>query len=392
MPVSELLAARGTQSVAIQPLRHELILIEVPSGAGRTAWVDPQRALWSASVDPTSTQVALLTSSLDAAIDWSVDFLAIAGGIATPAVIGNQHREGEVRPDVVAGGRGGIAWLPDSSSVAVSMPTGGLLQVFPDGSDVRLAKASAAKRPAAIAVSQDGGAVAFVDQPSGSDGSGIMAGSLRAKPIDPIVVLPADRSGNRYAREVEWIGSTDQVATIIDREELGEPQGDLFSVDTRTKAPSLVWTSPAGRDIASVESFAIAPDGFVVAFLTNPSRTGGDKPSSLWLKQLNGPTIERFDLPIGLTETRIAFSPSGVVVTGLHGQSETSDGQVAAFLLQPNGEITVLYEQVAPATPVASPIASPIASPEASPEGSPFASPQAFGETASPSPASTNGA
>lgn len=243
--------------------------------------------------------------------------------------------------------------------------------MFPDGSQVKLVRASAAKRPAAVAISADDSALAYVDQPSGSEGSGIFAGSMKAMPVDPIVVLPADRSGNRYAREIAWIPPGGRVATIVEREELGNPQGDLFFVDSHTGTPQLVWTSPPGREVASVESFAISDDGSVLAFVTNPSRPKSGKSSSLWLMQVDGPTIERFDLPLELAESQVAFSPRGAVVTGLGGQEEQSDGTGLAYLLQPSGEVTMLYQEATPGTPVASPEASPAASPAPSPVASP---------------------
>jgi len=239
--------------------------------------------------------------------------------------------------------------------------------VFPDGSRVKVAKASVAKRPSALAISPDVTTIAFVDQPSATDGSGIFAGSMKAKPIDTIVVLPADRSGNRYARGVAWVGTTSRVATIIDREEMGTRQGDLFFLDTQTQMPRLVWTSPAGRDIASVEAFEIAPDAVVVAFVTNSARRTRDKPSSVWMAQIDGPAIERFDLPIELLAPRVAFTAQGLAITGIDGGESRRDGLVSVYLLAPNGQVTELYREQPEASPVASPVASPLGSPVASP-------------------------
>jgi hypothetical protein len=292
--------------------------------------------------------------------------MPVDGGDAVTVPIGTGIGS-ESAPDAAAQGRGGLAWLPDSGSVVAAMPTGGLLQVFPDGSQVRLAKAAIAKRPAAVALSPNGGAIAFVEQPTGSEGSGIFAGSMRAKPIDPIVVLPPDRSGNRYARGVQWIGESDRVATILEREELGSPQGDLFYLDVHNPVPRLAWTSPPGRDTASVESFTISPDGLVTAFVTSPARSEVGKPSSVWVMQTDGPSIERFDLPSKLAEPRIIFSSEGLIVTGRAGQHEVPTG----FLLAPNGQVSLVYQQPPAATPVASPVGSPAASPVASPVASP---------------------
>lgn len=375
MPVTELLAPRGDQTVGIVVHTHELIVVEISIADGRAIWSDNERSIWAAAIDLSSKRVALLTSLASSANDWTIEFIDIDNGKTLTVPVGPQGNDAGHHPDAVAAGRGGIDWLPDSGSVAVSMPTGGLLQVYPDGSAVRLAKAAKAKRPAAVAVSASGHTIAFVEQPSGSDGSGIYAGSIKAKPIDPIVVLPPDRSGNRYARELGWIGMSARVATIIEREELGDPQGELFFLNTQTKAPELAWTSPAGRDTASVESFAISADGFVTAFLTNPSRPDRNKPSSVWLMQTDGPSIERFDLPIALVEPRLSFSPEGLVVTGIAGRSGDEAGTAVAFLLAPNGEVREIYQQPEPATPVASPAASPVASPVASPQASPVGSP-----------------
>jgi hypothetical protein len=371
MPVAELLATSGAATIVTVRRRHDITAIDVEEGAGIEIWSNPGRALWAAAIDPTGATVALLTSPAKSASSWAIDFVNIESGDVMTVELGNGPATPGNEPDSVAEGRGGIAWQPDSSNVAVALPTGGLWQVYPDGSQVKLVRAGVAKRPAAVAISADGGAITYVDQPSGSDGSGIWAGSMRAKPIDPIVVLPADRSGNRYAREVAWLQSGNRVATSIEREELGTPQGDLFFVDTHTGVPQLAWTSPPGRDVASVESFAISPDGRVVAFVTNPSRPGSGKPSSLWLMQIDGPTIERFDLPAELTESTIAFTPRGTVVAGLAGRHDEEEGLGVAYLLGPNGEISELYQEQPEATPEASPRATAVASPIASPVGSP---------------------
>ncbi|HET9659567.1 MAG TPA: hypothetical protein VFP05_04510 [Thermomicrobiales bacterium] len=317
-----------------------------------------------------------MTSDGNTAADWFVDFVAVEGGaiVRVPIGSGNEHV-----PDSVAEGRGGIAWLPDSESVVVSMPSGGLLQVFADGSQIKLAKAADAKRPAAVALSQNGDAIAFVEQPSGSDGSGIYAGSMRAKPIDPIVVLSPDRSGNRYARGVQWIGASNRLGTIIEREELGSPQGDLFFLDVRGGTPHLAWTSPSGRDTASVETFAVSPDGMVTSFVTNPVRAESGKMSSVWMMQTDGPSIERFDLPGIVAEPRLAFTPAGLVATGVSGRTDNEYGVAAGFLLAPNGQVELIYQQAPEATPVASPAGSPAASPPASPVASPSSpSPEAI--------------
>jgi hypothetical protein len=313
--------------------------------------------------------VAALTSDANAT-DWAVELISVEGGDVRRIPIGSSSGQDHA-PDVVAGGSGGLAWLPDSESIVVSMPTGGLLQVFPDGSEIKLAKAVRAKRPAAVALSPDGEAIAFVEQPSGSEGSGVYAGSMLAKPIDPIVVLPPDRSGNRYARDVQWIGSSNRLATIIEREELGSPQGDLFTLDVQAGTPHLAWTSPSGRDTASVESFTVSPDGLVTAFITNPVREATGKTSSVWLMQTDGPSIERFDLPMILADSHLVFSPSGLIVTGVTSGHDEQEGVAAGFLLAPNGQIDLLYEESPAATPVASPVGSPVGSPLASPVASP---------------------
>jgi hypothetical protein len=386
MNTLDLLSPRGAGAIGLILLRHGLLVVEASSEEGKSIWSDESRALWTAATDPSSTTVATLTSDANAATDWTVEFIPVDGGDAIRVSIGTGLDQGNA-PDAAAQGRGGLAWLPDSGSVVVSMPTGGLLQVFPDGSQVKLAKAAAAKRPAAVAFSPSGRAIAFVEQPTGSEGSGIYAGSMRAKPIDPIVVLQPDRSGNRYARGVQWIGESDRVATILEREELGSPQGDLFYLDVHSPMPRLAWTSPPGRDTASVESFAISPDGLVTAFVTSPARSMVEKPSSVWVMQTDGPSIERFDLPAKLAEPRIVFSSEGLIVTGLEGEDELPTG----FLLAPNGQVSLIYQLTPAATPIASPVGSPIASRVASPVASPGASPVASPASPSPQPVKTEG-
>lgn len=367
LPVAQLLEPRGDQTRIIAFQRHALTIVDVANATGREIWSEAKRFIWAAGLSPSSAEVALLTSSNDAPVNWAVEFVDAMSGELEVAEIGDWDGTSGQHPDAVTGGSGGLAWEPDSGSVVVALPTGGLLQVFPDGSQVRVAKAMVAKRPSAVAISPDGSTIAFIDQPSGVDGSGVFAGSMKAKPIDPIVVLPADRSGNRYAREVAWVGTTARVATIIDREEMGVAQGDLFFLDTHTRQPQLVWTSAGGRDIASVESFAISADTLVTAFLTNSIRTTADKPSALWMKQSDGASVERFDLPIRVSSSRIAFTPEGVAVAGIRPATASQEERVSSFLLDRNGRISLLYETPPMATPVASPLASPAASPVGSP-------------------------
>jgi hypothetical protein len=371
MAVEELLAASGKQGTVIVRKPHQLTAIDVERETSTEFWSDPERSIWAAAIDPDGATAALLTSPAKSLSSWAIQFVDVATGSSTTVELGANSGTPGQQPDAVAGGIGGITWQPDGSSVAVALPSGGLWQVFPDGSQIRLIRAGVAKRPAALAISADGGEIAYVDQPSGSAGSGIFAASMNAKPIDPIEVLPADRSGNRYARGVAWLPAGMRIATIIEREELGNPQGDLFYINTHTGAPELAWTSPPGRDISSVVSFAPAPNGQVIAFVTNPGRAGSGKPSSLWLMQIDGPTIERFDLASELWESDVTFTPRGAVVTGILGHTDDQDGFGVAYLLEPNGELTQLYREEATGTPVSSPVASPYASPDASPIGSP---------------------
>ncbi len=371
MPVTELLAPRGIAGFTVIVDLDGMTVVDIASGMGRVVWSDPERAIWAVATTPTGERIAALTSPSQTANGWSIDFLDFEGASLGHVELGARQGTPSHQPDAVAAGRGGMAWIGDSSSVAVALPSGGLQQVFVDGSQVKLLPASAAKRPAAVAVTPDAETIAFVDQPSGSEGSGIYAGSMKAKPIDPIVILPADRSGNRYAHDLSWIASGGRVATVIEREELGNPQGDLFYIDTGTGKPTLAWTSPSGREVWSVESFVVADDGAVVAFLTNASNPATRKPSSVWLMQIDGRALERFELPVALEESRLVFSPEGVAISGVVRMKAETSGIGAVYLVTPTGEVVERFRTADDATPVASPIASPQASPVASPEASP---------------------
>ena len=298
MSIGALLEPHGDARKALVVHADTVVAIEIQSGESQIIWHDADRVVWAVTTDQTVDRVALLTAPTGIASGWSIDFVNASGDVTNVVNLGERTGTPAPIPDAVAAGRGGLDWIGESASVAVALPTGGLQQVFADGSQVRLLSATNAKRPAAVAVTQDAGTIAYVDQPSGSEGSGIYAGSMKAKPVDPIVVLPADRSGNRYASGVAWISPGNRVATVIEREEVGIPQGDLFYIDTETRVPQLAWTSPTGREVWSVESFAISDDGAVVTFLTNPSNPDTRKASSVWMMQIDGGTIERFDLPV----------------------------------------------------------------------------------------------
>lgn len=375
MPVAELLAPRGETGIALIVDQNRLVSVELESGESRELWADPNRSIWAVAATPSGERVATLTAPGESSTGWAIDFIDADGELLGHVEFGPRASTPADVPDAVAGGQGGLAWIGESASVAVAVPSGGLQQVYSDGSQVPILSASMAKRPAAVAITDDAGTIAYVNQPSGSEGSGIYAGSIKAKPIDPIVVLPADRSGNRYARDLAWIAPGGRVATIIERGELGNPQGDLFFIDTETGTPALAWTSPAGREVWSVESFAISQDGSVVAFLTNSSNPQSTKSSSAWLMQVDGSALERFDLPLELTTSRLVFSSHGVAISGIVRTGIDEDGGGAVYLVTPDGDVVERYREPTLATPVASPIASPEATPVASPEASP--SPQA---------------
>lgn len=373
LPVRDLLSPRDVVSTALIAFEHRLTAFDLETGVATELWIEPKRRLWSAALSTNGERVALLSAPAGAATGWIVDFVAVGGSPLANVVLGHRRETPEPRPDAVAAGEGGITWIGETDSAAVSVPSGGILQVFTDGSQVGILAASDAKRPAAVAVSRDAGRIAYVDQPSGSEGSGVFAGSMRAKPIDPIVVMPADRSGNRYAHDLGWIGSSGRVATVIEREELGDPQGDLFYLDTSTGLPTLAWTSPAGRESWSVMSFTVSDDGAVVAFLTNPSNPGSQKPSSVWVLQVDGSALERFELPVQIIASRLVFSRDGIAISGIVSGDTDVPPLGAVYVVSPAGEVIERYRETIPATPVASPVGSPVASPAGTPVASPSA-------------------
>lgn len=377
MPVADLLAPRGTTEFIPIVQEDRLALVNVLSGSSTDVWQDEAREIWGAATDAIGTRAAVLSAPAGEVTGWSVDFLEADGSALGHVEFGVRDGTPGTRPDAVAAGRGGITWIGETDSVAVSLPSGGLQQVYTDGSRVRLLSASGAKRPAAVAVTQDAGTIAYIDQPTGSAGSGIFAGSMKAKPIDPLVVLPVDRSGNRSARDLAWVPSSNRLATVIEGKAMGSPQGDLFFIDAANGRPTLAWTSPAGRETWSVDEFAFSADGQVVTFLTNPTNPESHKPSSVWVMQVDGTALERFELPVELRESRLAFSPVGVAVAGSVWSVPGEPPLGAVYRISPQGQVLPVYEETPPATPVASPQASPASSPVASPSGvaSPLASP-----------------
>lgn len=379
LPTSQLLGARGTIDRVGLGSVHEFRIVDVQSGNSQVIWRDENRILWAAELDPTGAIAAVLSSALDSESAFAVDFIdsGTAGGVRI--VVGEQLASPAAIPDAVAGGDGGIAWIADRPEVVVALPTGGLLRVQPNGSIARVADPIVAKRPGAVSITSDATTVAWVDRPLAGGGTGIFGGSFRALPIDPVTLLPADRSGNRNARGVQWVPGDSRMVTIIEGEELGRPHGDLFVVDVHTSFPELLWASPPGPERASVEAFTVAPDGLVVAFSTNSNRQGSERPTSVLIKQLDGPSIERFELPLELTDMRLTFTIEGLAVTGFEGGDGAQLG--SAWLVTPDGDIESIYQDDGLATPIAvdegTPVASPAASPGASPNASPLASPVA---------------
>jgi len=163
MPVSELLAPRGIALNIPVVQQHRISLVNISSGALIEIWADRDRTIWAAAADPTGERIAVLSSPNGEVAGWVVDFVASDGTALGHVELGNRKGTPEPKPDAVAAGLGGIAWIADTASAAVSLPTGGLQQVYADGSHVRLLSAASAKRPAAVAVTPDAGTIAFVN-------------------------------------------------------------------------------------------------------------------------------------------------------------------------------------------------------------------------------------
>jgi hypothetical protein len=371
MAVEELLSPRPAAKRLLLLVGDEVRLIGEEAKVGPPLLALEDQHVWAAGLSTDESQIALLLSSGVNSTDWSVMILNADGKQRLSVPLVESAATPRPTPDVVITGSGGIAWSSDSKRLAVSIPTGGIVQIDEKGVIEQLANAETAPRPGALAWSPNGDVLAFVNQPKARFGAGVYAAATNARPIDPVEVLPPDPTGNRNAREIAWLGDAQNLAVVIERHESGNPQGDLFLVPVSGAMPRLAWASPAGATMQGVDAFAVSGDDRVIALVTIQQSETGRAISSVWLKQIDGAAIGRIDLPEALAATSIAWTPAGIVVSGTKAQFAESDQQsvTLAYLIKTDESVVEVFSNAPPPnTPVASPVASPVGTPNLKPD------------------------
>jgi hypothetical protein len=359
----DLFSIRGVGTFGATVLDDVVYLLPSSLDLPRAVAIDAMWKPWLADVSPDGEYVAVLASLASSAKTWRVLVVDASGAIVSEHSITGDDATASVPADVVTTGSGGLDWAPDSSRLAVALPTGGIYMV--DLTDDRVLEMSPPRRvprPGFLSWSHNGQAIAYTAQPDARSGFGIYVAPVAALPLDPITVLRPDSTGNRSARQITWSGSDNTIVFILERRETGGAGGDVLSVSATGGVSEVIWsTGMRFGDIGAID-IELSPDGQVLAILTL-SETG----PFVQLQQMGGTAhTERFvDMP--LVSGSIAWTEDGLLVVAGSLATEMDPAEPLAALVDAQGVVTV---PAPPATPVASPqpVGSPVpASPVASP-------------------------
>ncbi len=361
---TELLAVQSGVGRVATVVDGKPYLIDVAEGSAIELEGGGEARAWHAVVDPAGELVAVLVSPTANPSRWEIRMFDTSGALLDTIPVKTGPATAAAGMDIVAAGVGGLDWSPDGTRLAVALPSGGLYLATLDGAVETMASPRRVPIPDAIAWSQTGTAVSYVSRPSPAAGGGVNAASVNALPIDPVLVFPADPSGNRSATQTEWMGNGEQALTLVERAEFGTQLGSLFQVGVGQQTPRLEWTAGSLPNSPGAISFAVAPDSRVVAIVVREQRGA----LSLVLHQLGGGS--QIVIPLGIDADRadVAWTEAGVAVVAANGEPDAG-GPVLA-LVDSTGAVAITTFGDAPGTPVASPIpASPVASPRAATPG-----------------------
>ncbi len=373
----ELFAPRGHGDLAALVLNGRVFLVRSSLEEPASLPIDQRWKPWVADVSPDGDRVAVLVSLAASDTTWKVLIVEPDGSVSqTMRIAGDDATV--VASDVVTTGSGGLDWSPDGSRIAVALPTGGIYAADLDGAVVEMSPPRRVPRPGDLAWSNNGQAIAYTAQQDARSGAGIYVAPVAALPLDPVVLLKPDPTGNRSARDVTWTAGDDHVLAILERRETGGRGGDVLSVRSAGGQPEIIWSAGMLVGEGGAQEISLSPDGEVLAVLL-----AGPDGSMVELLQMSGTGTTMSELDARIERASIDWTAAGLLVVGGE-QSEDQGAVPFAALIGVQGEVSRLEPA---ATPIASPqaIGSPAASPLASPVAvSPVASPAGTPATATP--------
>lgn len=354
IPLDELLGPGDGPEQVFLPNGTGLVVVHPGTGTARPLVIPGDAVLAAYAPAPDGASVALLISGRNG---WSVVVLDeagleqarwdnLGGSAASPSALDSRA------------GMGGLAWNPAGDRLVLALPTGGLFELEPGASPLRILAPARAGAPGGVAWSPTGEALAYAAPTDGRTNSAISVGSSGAYPLDPVPVLPATEAGSRTVLQLAW-GAGNRLCALIGIRGGALPGGDLFAIPVSGGVPSLVANAAAVSPAASITGFALSPSGDAVAWIVSTPTAVGGAESVVAVRQLDGGAPFRIDLPRRSRVTGLAWSAEGLVLALA---TTTADGTAAGYaLVAPDGEAHLLQPPAAgsPVPVTGSPVATP---------------------------------
>ena len=376
-----LLAAGGGPSIVYMRSGDDLLAFKIGSAGPRTIYQAIGAQIRAVAASPTGDRVAvLLTSAPNDPSTASLIVLTADGHLVKrfDALDPGARSQGGTPGPGAAGGSDSLDWSRAGDRILVGFSAGGLIAVPLDGNPVVLIGAQRAQAPAEAAWSPKGDALAYVDPARPGMAANLYVAPTGATPLDPAPVVSADTNGHRTVAQMRWLPNGAAILySLLSPDGDISRGGDLYAVAPGGGPPRLIASAGRAGPIAAISRFAPAPDGHAVAYTVVAPDERGTSFHSLWVQQIDGPTVIRLPVPPGESVTDLWWTAAGLVwrtVANRPGSPAAGAG-FALYLAAPDGSATVLYRGVAPPPPT--PGASPVASPKASPIASPAATPPA---------------
>lgn len=275
---------------------------------------------------------------------------------------------------------GRIAWNPNEDRLLYARGAGGIDAVsVSDGATV-LVTPKLAPIPGAVVWSPAGDAVAFVSRAKSSASDGLYVGSTSSLPIDAAELVAPAKSQQRAIPTLAWLADGSRLLYAQRTQSASDAlAGDLFEVFASGGGATLFISSGFAAPVSAIGRFAVSPRNEAIAFTVLAPNNNAIVFQGLWIKQFNGDTIARLDVPATSSVTGLWWTKQGLAWREQPNSLDPFNlaGEFELRRLTPAGKSELFFEsKTHAATPVASPVAaSPVASPIASPVASPKTTP-----------------
>jgi hypothetical protein len=273
--------------------------------------------------------------------------------------------------------RGRLAWSPDGSRLLYARAAGGIDAIAETVEPTVLVTPKQAPIPGAVVWSPTGDAIAFVSRTEPDKSDGLFVGATGSLPIDAAQVVPPAKTQQRAIPELAWLADGARILFTQRTQDSNDAlAGDMFDVLASGGGSSLLISSGFASPVSAIGIFAVAPGAEAIAFTVLAPNSSASVFQSLWIKQLDGETMQRLDVPANAAVTGLWWTTRGLVWREQPGSLDPFklDGPFELRRLTSDGTSERFFESksVSEATPVASPVAaSPVASPVASPSATP---------------------